>query len=175
MGDHYSLKEACDKTGYKASVIRYYEKEFSIDIPRDESGRRYFTMAELDKFNYIKQLQEKGYTNTQIKKMLDNNTTLEETAVSTDCLIPQDTTNQQSNVITFIDQKFRELNDNLSQINQSAVVQERDILLSENMKLKMELKQRAYELIEIKEKLHYEKESKNKHFLSKIFSAKKRK
>ncbi|GFR35572.1 helix-turn-helix domain-containing protein [Thermobrachium celere] len=71
MGDKkqlYSFKEACQITGYKDSVIRYYEKEFNLNIQRDEKGRRIFTEEDINTLNYIKSLQEKGYTNGQIKK-----------------------------------------------------------------------------------------------------------
>jgi DNA-binding transcriptional MerR regulator len=168
----FTFKEACEKTGYKPSVIRYYEKEFKLNIPRDSNNRRYFTKSDLDKLLLIKQLQAKGYSNTQIKRFLDED--CDEIAIARDNLISNITQNQElvlnKNIINFMEEKFQEISNNISELSQNFGSQDRDLLLSENMKLKMELKQKSYELIEIKEKLRYEKEYKNKKgFMKKLF------
>jgi DNA-binding transcriptional MerR regulator len=168
--DRYTLKEVCEKTSYKPSVIRYYEKEFKINIPRDSSGRRYFTDSELNQYLFIKKLQQKGYTNPQIKKAMEfGMDALPEIAVtSTDSLSAQPQ-GLGVDVISYMDEKFNEITSNISQLNQAVSGQERDLLISENMKLKMELKQKSYELMETKERLRYEKEGKNKGLLKRIF------
>lgn len=168
--DRYTLKEVCEKTNYKPSVIRYYEKEFKISIPRDSSGRRYFTDKELDQYLFIKKLQQKGYTNPQIKKAMEFGVdVLPEIAVaSTESLLAQPQ-GLGVNVISYMDEKFNELTANISQLNQVVSGQERDQLISENMRLKMELKQKAFELAETKEKLKYERKARNKGLLKKFF------
>lgn len=173
--DRYTLKEVCEKTNYKPSVIRYYEKEFKINIPRDSSGRRYFTDKELDQYLFIKKLQQKGYTNPQIKKAMEFGIdALPEIAVSsTDSLVTQ-AQGFGVDVISYMDEKFNELTANISQLNQAVSGQERDQLISENMRLKMELKQKSYELAEAKEKLKYEREARNKGFIKRIFYKKKK-
>lgn len=173
--DRYTLKEVCEKTNYKPSVIRYYEKEFKISIPRDSSGRRYFTDKELDQYLFIKKFQQKGYTNPQIKKAMEFGVdVLPEIAVaSTESLLTQPQ-GFGVNVISYMDEKFNELTANISQLNQAVSGQERDQLISENMRLKMELKQKAFELAETKEKLKYEREARNKGLLKKIFYKKKK-
>lgn len=173
--DRYTLKEVCEKTNYKPSVIRYYEKEFKINIPRDSSGRRYFTDKELDQYLFIKKLQQKGYTNPQIKKAMEIGIdALPEIAVSsTDSLVTQ-AQGFGVDVISYMDEKFNELTANISQLNQAVSGQERDQLISENMRLKMELKQKSYELAEAKEKLKYEREARNKGLIKRIFYKKKK-
>jgi DNA-binding transcriptional MerR regulator len=168
----FTFKEVCEKSGYKPSVIRYYEKEFKLSIPRDSNNRRYFTQTDLDKLLLIKQLQSKGYSNTQIKRFLDED--CDEIAAARDSLISSMAQHQElvlnKNIINFMEEKFQEISNNISELSQNFGSQDRDLLLSENMKLKMELKQKAYELIEIKEKLRYEKEYKNrKGFMKKLF------
>jgi DNA-binding transcriptional MerR regulator len=171
----FTFKEICEKTGYKPSVIRYYEKEFKLNIPRDSNSRRYFTQLELDKILLIKQLQNKGYTNTQIKRFMEEE--CDEIAAARDSLLYSIIQDQElvlnKSIINFMEEKFKEISNNLSELNQNIGNQggqERDLLLSENMKLKMELKQKSYELIEIKEKLRYEKDYKNrKGFMKKLF------
>lgn len=171
--ERYTLKEVCEKTNYKPSVIRYYEKEFKINIPRDSSGRRYFTDKELNQYLFIKKMQQKGYTNPQIKKAMEFGTdTLPEiAATSTEPLVPQPQLGVD--VISYMDEKFNELTENISQLNQAVSGQERDQLISENMRLKMELKQKSLELAETKEKLRYEREARNRGLLKRIFYKKK--
>jgi DNA-binding transcriptional MerR regulator len=171
----YTFKEVCEKTGYKSSVIRYYEKEFKLNIPRDTNGRRVFTQRDFEKLLFIKQLQKEGYTNGQIKKILNEKITetINEIAAASEAeyalnLPPEKPDTLDSNIIRIIEEKFNEISNNLNELNQNVSSKERDILISENLKLKMEIKQKSYELIELKEKLRYEKD-KNKGFFKKIF------
>lgn len=174
-GITYTFKDVCEKTGYKASVIRYYEKEFNLNIPRDVNGRRFFTQKEFEKLIFIKQLQQQGYTNGQIKKILEDSRFegLQEIAIAKDLNLTFDANDNSSlplneSIIKIINEKLQEINSNINELNKNISSKERDVLISENMKLKMELKQKSYEIIELKEKLKYEKEKK-KGFLSKIF------
>ncbi|WP_168190022.1 MerR family transcriptional regulator [Caloramator sp. E03] len=172
-GITYTFKDVCEKTGYKASVIRYYEKEFNLNIPRDVNGRRFFTQKEFDKLIFIRQLQQQGYTNGQIKKILEDNRFegLQEIAIAKDLTFDGNDASLlplSQNIIKIINEKLQEINCNINELNKNISSKERDVLISENMKLKMELKQKSYEIIELKEKLKYEKERK-KGFLSKIF------
>lgn len=171
----YAFKEVCEKTGYKSSVIRYYEKEFKLNILRDTNGRRLFSQKDIDRLLFIKGLQNEGYTNGQIKKIINekNITTIAEIAAAID--IPtigfNDTTKQPQlnrDVLKFIEEKFQEINSNINELNQNVTGKERDIILSENLKLKMEIKQKSYEVMELKEKLKYEKE-KSTGFLKRFF------
>ncbi|MCX7883850.1 MAG: MerR family transcriptional regulator [Caloramator sp.] len=171
----YTFKEVCEKTGYKPSVIRYYEKEFNLNIPRDVNGRRFFTQKEFDRLIFIKQLQLQGYTNGQIKKIIEDNIldVSQEIAIAKELNLSMESNNTSlaplgENIIKLINEKLQEINSSISELNKNVSSKERDILITENMKLKMELKQKAYEIIELKEKLKYEKERK-RGFLSKMF------
>lgn len=172
----YSFKEICDKTGYKPSVIRYYEKEFKLNIPRDVNGRRIFTQKEYEKFMIIRQLQTQGYTNTQIKKILDDKSSeivkeIAATGESSEGCVPVPVLPDKANEEIFkaIDNKLNEINSSINSINQNVNGKERDVLISENLKLKMELKQKAYEIMELKEKIRYDKQGKG-NFIKKLFS-----
>lgn len=179
--NNYTFKEICKKTGYSASAIRYYEKEFKLSIPRDANGRRLFTKIEFDKLLFIKELQEQKYTNGQIKKILNESTNhandiLSEVALTIDTPhtssnLSLSLPNDNNNVIKLIDQRFNEINNSLVELNQNINGKERDLLISENMKLKMELKRKSYEIIELKENLRFYKELK-KGIFSKLFKKK---
>lgn len=163
---NYTFKEICDKTGYRSSVIRYYEKEFELNIPRDVNGRRIFTSKEFETLMLMKKLQGEGYSNKQIKRIMKEglfNGNLE-SAASNEMLqgnlISPPSAKTEEEIIKFIDEKFKEISSTINEINSNIGTKERDILLTENLKLKMDLKQKSYEVMELKEKLRYEKEKK---------------
>ena len=66
----YAISEVAEITGYPPHVLRFYEKEFKLDIPRNDSNHRYYTYNEIELFQYIKSLQDKGFSNKQIKLIL---------------------------------------------------------------------------------------------------------
>lgn len=79
MLDHnieYTISEASDITGYAPHVLRYYEKEFEIDIPRKDSNHRYYTYKEIELIQYIKGLKDKGFGNKQIKLIINSPETI---------------------------------------------------------------------------------------------------
>lgn len=152
----YSFKEASEKTGYKASAIRYYEKEFYLNIPRDNNGRRVFTQKELDTLFFIKGLQEKGYSNQEIKKLMENKEVREEIAATTEALEP--------GFVKGLENKLQKINESISELNENVNSKERDIIISENVKLKMENKQKAYEIVKLREELNNKPEKKQSIF-----------
>lgn len=68
--DIFYIKEVSEITGFKPHVIRFYENEFQLEIPRKENNRRFFTYKEIEELKYIKKLQEKSFTNKQIRQIL---------------------------------------------------------------------------------------------------------
>ncbi|EOD01637.1 MerR family transcriptional regulator [Caldisalinibacter kiritimatiensis] len=191
----YSISEVSEITDYPPHVLRYYEKEFELEIPRNKSNHRYYTYKEIEKLKYIKTLQEKGFTNKQIKLILNSPEVLvnegnEETAVTT--LVNQDSnskpeltslTNQiQDFLINEIKPKLverenanlqaiEELKNEIEELKREIRSKERDILICENAKLKMKVKEKSYEVVELKERLRKEKDD-NKGIFKKIFKRK---
>jgi len=53
-------------------TLRYYEKEFNLQIPRDSRGRRYYTEDLYNIFLRIKQLRDEGLEIKSIKEILQN-------------------------------------------------------------------------------------------------------
>ena len=66
----YTISEVAELTSYPPHVLRYYEKEFELEIPRNQSNHRYYTYLEIEIFQYIKSLQNKGFSNKQIKLII---------------------------------------------------------------------------------------------------------
>lgn len=72
---HYSISEAGKLVGVESHVLRYWEDELLLEIPRNEKGHRYYTELHIRLFQKIKELKEKGYQLKAIeqvlKKMID--------------------------------------------------------------------------------------------------------
>ena len=181
--EEYTISEAADITGYAPHVLRYYEKEFNIDVPRTESNHRYYTYKEIELIQYIKSLKEKGFSNKQINLIInspqeilssDESTTIVSTKNYEDNLEPSNIALEISNALE--DRFFEKLSDYLSSENNNTAdlieelkeevislrneinSKERDVLICENAKLKMKVKEKTYENVKLKEDLRRFKE-----------------
>ena len=71
----YSISEAGKLVGVESHVLRYWEDELQLDIPRNGKSHRYYTELHIRLFQKIKELKEKGYQLKAIeqvlKKMID--------------------------------------------------------------------------------------------------------
>lgn len=195
MREEYSIKEISEITGFKPHVIRFYEKEFQLNIPRNESNRRIFTYQELEKLQYIKSLKEKGLTNRQIKQVLESPEIIINAVDDSFCTNEIATTSlsvESSSNITEIEncndenilkqlvtlihridyrKEFEELQYKIDELHNQMINQEKDILICENAKLKMKLKEKSYEVAELKEKLKRE-QNKKVSIIARIFGTK---
>jgi DNA-binding transcriptional MerR regulator len=72
---HYSISEAGKLVGLESHVLRYWEDELQLEIPRNGKSHRYYTELHIRLFQKIKELKEKGYQLKAIeqvlKKMID--------------------------------------------------------------------------------------------------------
>ena len=67
---HYLISDASKKVDVEAHVLRYWEEELELDIPRNEMGHRYYTDLHIRLFKQVKNLKEKGYQLKAIKHAL---------------------------------------------------------------------------------------------------------
>ncbi|HSH34876.1 MerR family transcriptional regulator [Schnuerera sp.] len=191
----YPISEVAELTGYPPHVLRYYEKEFELEIPRNESNHRYYTYSEIEIFQYIKSLQDKGFSNKQIKLILKSPEILinsnEETALTNisqqeninsielareisinleevffDGLIKTLESNTQYN-----EEIIKELMSEITALRNELSSKERDVLICENAKLKMKVKEKSYEVAELRERI--KRMENNKSFFQKIFKSSK--
>lgn len=195
VNKQYAISEVAELTSYPPHVLRYYEKEFELDIPRNESNHRYYTYSEIELFQYIKSLQDKGFSNKQIKLILKSPEVLvtsdEETALTSisqqENINPIELANEISQNLheKFFDELIKTLEDN-NEYNEQIVKElmdeivalrnelsskERDVLICENAKLKMKVKEKSYEVAELKEK--FKRLENNRSFFQKLFSGNK--
>ena len=66
--NHYLISEASKKINAEAHVLRYWEEELGIEVPRNEMGHRYYTDEHIQMFKKIIELKAKGY---QLKAFKD--------------------------------------------------------------------------------------------------------
>ena len=60
----YMISDASKQVNVEAHVLRYWEEELALDIPRNEMGHRYYTEEHIRMFKQIK-----GYTPTAFREM----------------------------------------------------------------------------------------------------------
>ena len=188
----YSISEAAEIIGYAPHVLRYYEKEFEIDIPRKDSNHRYYTYKEIELIQYIKDLKDKGFANKQIKMIINSpETILSQEEMSMNIIKNRNNTMEPNDMALLIseaieDKFFERLSQYLSDeskdtsnlitdlkeeiiaLKNEINSKERDVLICENAKLKMKVKEKTYEIVKLKENL-LKFNDKKRGFLKKIF------
>ncbi len=66
----YMISDAANLAQVEAHVLRYWEDELDLDIPRNEMGHRYYTRENIRQFQRIKELKEQGYQLKAIRMIL---------------------------------------------------------------------------------------------------------
>lgn len=67
----YRIGELAEKCGVNKETIRYYERLGLIPEPnRTEKGYRMYSQQTVDRLNFIKRMQELGFTLNEIVKLL---------------------------------------------------------------------------------------------------------
>lgn len=79
----YMISDAASLVNVESHVLRYWEEELDLQIPRNEMGHRFYTRENIDEFLKIKELKEKGYQLKAIRMIIHNR--------STDYLVPEET------------------------------------------------------------------------------------
>lgn len=180
MLDHnieYTISEASDITGYAPHVLRYYEKEFEIDIPRKDSNHRYYTYKEIELIQYIKGLKDKGFGNKQIKLIIKSPETImnqEDNSIELvkedhNTLVPSEIAIKISEVLEdrfferleeYLYLENQDTSDLISDLKEEIILlrneinlKERDVLICENAKLKMKYQEQINENNKLKEEL----------------------
>lgn len=57
----YMISDAANLVNVESHVLRYWEDELDLQIPRNEMGHRYYTEENLQEFQKIKEWKEQGY------------------------------------------------------------------------------------------------------------------
>lgn len=68
----YMISDAANIVNVESHVLRYWEDELALDIPRNELGHRYYTKENIQEFQRIKELKEQGYQLKAIRMIVHN-------------------------------------------------------------------------------------------------------
>lgn len=71
MGEkRYIISDASKMLGVESHVLRYWEEELNVRIPRNEMGHRYYTDNHINLLKNVRDLKNQGYSLRTIKMML---------------------------------------------------------------------------------------------------------
>lgn len=71
MGEkRYIISDASKMLGVESHVLRYWEEELNVVIPRNEMGHRYYTDHHINLLKNVRDLKNQGYSLRTIKMML---------------------------------------------------------------------------------------------------------
>ena len=66
------ISDAANIVHVESHVLRYWEDELELNIPRNEMGHRYYTKENIAEFQRIKELKEQGYQLKAIRMIVHN-------------------------------------------------------------------------------------------------------
>ena len=73
----YMISDAASLLHVESHVLRYWEEELELEIPRNEMGHRYYTKENIRQFENIRKWKEEGYQLKAIKMLVHNGAPLE--------------------------------------------------------------------------------------------------
>ncbi|MBD5555602.1 MAG: MerR family transcriptional regulator [Roseburia sp.] len=74
----YMISDAANIVNVESHVLRYWEDELELSIPRNEMGHRYYTKENIQEFQRIKELKEQGYQLKAIRMIVHNQNAFDE-------------------------------------------------------------------------------------------------
>lgn len=104
----YIISDAAKMIDVEPHVLRYWEEELEMDIPRNEMGHRYYTDREVRLFTQVRDLKDKGFQLKAIKMILttvsedmssDNIISLEDVRKNYEDVVDEDTTETQVDIL----------------------------------------------------------------------------
>ncbi len=138
LKDRYTITELSAQLKVTDHALRYYEKEFGLNVPKDDRGRRYYTPELANIMYQIKNMRTEGLEIKAIKKILQSEITepppvvLEDESVSIVPVNPADNSRD-------IKQFFDEFKDQLTISISTEVCSAREQITKEISKSKLEL------------------------------------
>lgn len=140
LKDKYTITELSEKLKITDHALRYYEKEFKLNIPKDERGRRYYTAETANVMYQIKTMRDDGLEIKAIRKILESeNIICDQSSIAMDdrslSLIPI----KQNEVYPDIKQFFEEFKAELTCSISTEVSSAKEYITHEISKTKLEL------------------------------------
>ena len=70
MEKRYMISDASKMVDVESHVLRYWEEELLIEIPRNEMGHRYYTNFHIELMKKVKDLKERGFQLKAIRMLV---------------------------------------------------------------------------------------------------------
>lgn len=83
LKERYSITELSESLNITDHALRFYEKEFGLNIPKDSRGRRFYTTELANLMYQIKAMRDQGLELKAIRKILEDENVINESIVST--------------------------------------------------------------------------------------------
>lgn len=162
----YMISDAAQKVQVETHVLRYWEEELELPIPRTELGHRYYTEKDIHIFQKIKELKDRGLQLKAIKILLPELRKREEE--SQEHIIDlEEKKSQRAAVIASPDPDLDKLV-RLEQVFRAAFTQ---ILKENNMVLEQQLSDSIVQEMNLLMKLKEEREEERFHKLDETIRA----
>lgn len=78
LKDKYSITELSESLNITDHALRFYEKEFGLNIPKDSRGRRFYTTDYANIMYQIKTMREQGLELKAIRKIFEDENIISE-------------------------------------------------------------------------------------------------
>lgn len=140
LKDRYTITELSERLGITDHALRYYEKEFNLNVPKDSRGRRYYTPEYANVMFQIKNMRDDGLEIKAIKKIFESENIINEPppVVSQNEVNTLTPFNANENIIE-IKNFFNEFGERLTLSFSTEVAAAREQINSELNKTKLEL------------------------------------
>ncbi len=155
MENYLTVGKAAEILKCNKSLLRFYEHEFNLEIPRTQTNRRIYSEKEIEKFRYINKLKKEGRSNTQIKAVLNSERIEKFSYENTYSENDAGQANIKNNAdMELLLQAIGQLRDEINALKNASGLKEKDELMNENIRLREKLKEKTYELVDTREKLN---------------------
>ena len=67
----YFISDAAKELEVESHVLRYWEEELNLEIPRNEMGHRYYREEEIEMLKCVKELKARGFQLKTIRQILN--------------------------------------------------------------------------------------------------------
>lgn len=78
LKEKYSITELSESLNITDHALRFYEKEFGLNIPKDNRGRRFYTTDYANLMYQIKAMRDQGLEIKAIRKILEDKNIIHE-------------------------------------------------------------------------------------------------
>ncbi len=146
LRDRYSITELSEALHITDHALRFYEKEFGLDIPKDNRGRRFYKTEHANLMYQIKIMRDQGLELKAIRKILEDENIIHDPVKnlpSSNEVLPAVVTNPSNKLstseLTIIMETLNSIKEQLINSVSTEIMSSREYLSKDLYKSKLEL------------------------------------